>query len=176
MWQHRQGSWLICGRLWVQFPAEAAQICTVQLMLRRYCTVKGGGNQKSIWSTISDAILHISLWLFCHSKKQILLSVWDYQLSKCFPVSALCNIFNFLSNCSCMRHHNWPYWLVTIFVLAMDFHVPHNILCFLFMLHVTISSYISSSKTTTLMVYLLAPKILFYLISYSIFAPCIFCI
>ena len=63
---YRQGGCFPCGRSHDRFPgrAEAAPIYMyyAQVVLRGYCSVKGGGNCRSINITISEAILRSWLW------------------------------------------------------------------------------------------------------------------
>ena len=63
-------------------PAEDAPICTVQMALRGYSIIKGGGNGQSIVSTVSDAIVRTAcgwrpLWVSHWATSVALLQVVD---------------------------------------------------------------------------------------------------
>ena len=49
-------------RLGGSSAGRAAQICTMQVGLNRYCSVKGESNGQSIGPPVSDAIVRSWLW------------------------------------------------------------------------------------------------------------------
>ena len=90
-WQQGQGDCLECGRLWARFPTKAALICTVEVALRGYLSVKGGGVTLSQLNL--QSLTRFSVYGRCRLQQGAeLLAIYDFTFTFSTAPAALLDL------------------------------------------------------------------------------------